>query len=173
MSRILGVCALVASLLTATSCWDVWEDAANQVIEGELGCSEQQLAPINEPALPNCTKLAACCKFLKGECGAITYFTAPQSVVNLCNTNESLFLDFIDTYAQISDGNCPKYLTEEACSGSVSDTQQTFVQVVDQGSLTGAAGDSPSCSSMLDATVQPLNSILGAQANLLPEACQL
>lgn len=173
MSKALGALALVFMSVSASGCWDIWEEAADQVIEGEMGCSEQQLAPINEPALPNCSKLAACCKFLKGECGAIQYFTAPQSVIDLCNTNEALFLDFIDTYADISEGNCPKYLTDEACQGTVGDTKTTYVSVVDEGSLEGAAGESPSCNSMLEATVVPLNEALGATAEMLPAACEL
>lgn len=168
----IGYALIAVSLVTFSGCWDWFDDVAEEVIEGEMGCDNTQLASITEPALPNCSKVAACCKFLKGECGEVTLFTPPQSIIDICNANEQLFLDAIDTYKEISEDYCPEYLKEESCSGSVDDTRANYVNAIDNGVLDNVVEGAPSCKTMLDATVGPLNDVLGDAARFLPAECE-
>ncbi|GEM_PF-5515653 len=169
MYRVLSLAAVLAIAAGGSGCWEVWEEAAQQVIEGEMGCTDEQLASVTEPDLPNCSKLAACCKFLKGECGVISYFTPPDFILEVCNGNEEMIVDFIEQYREISEGRCPDYLTDETCQGTVGDVRTTYISAVDQGNI-GGAFEFASCSSLLDATVVPLNDLFGG---LLPAACEL
>ena len=148
------------------------KDAAEQVIENEAGCTEAQLGALNEPDLPHCSKAIACCKFIKGECGEIQLFTAPGAAVEACNINETVLSEILDEYHGISDGKCPPYLSEEACQDGVEKTRENFRKVVDEGDLSMAGANSPSCQLIVDETVNELNDLLGATAVMLPEACE-
>ncbi len=174
MKRIVVVLALTLAGLfiwTSIGC-EALKDAAEQVIENEAGCTNEQLGTLNEPDLPNCSKAVACCKFVKGECGEITLFTAPDGIVQACNMNEAVLAEIIGEYQGLTEGDCPDYLSEEACKDGLAKTRENYRNTMDGGDVTFAGANAPSCQLIVDETVNTLNDSLGATASLLPEACE-
>ena len=148
------------------------KEATENVIESEAGCTEQQLGDLNEPALPNCSKAVACCKFVKGECGEVTLFTPPDEVIQACNLNQAVLTEVIHEYQAIGEGTCPDALKDEACKEGTEQTRANYVKVVDQGDLGQAEAGAPSCLLIVDQTINVLNEELGENAAFLPKACE-
>lgn len=171
MSRRLIAILSLAAFLAFSGC-EALKDAAEEAIEAEAGCTEEQLGDLDEPDLPYCSKAVACCKFIKGECGEITLFTAPPEAVAACNANEAVLTEFIQEYQGISETSCPKYLDESACKEGLDKTRENYQQTVDQGNMTMAGAQAPSCKMIVDETVNELNEELGASAKFLPAACE-
>jgi len=161
----------LAAFLAFSGC-EALKDAVEEATEEALGCTEEQLGNLDEPELPYCSKAVACCKFIKGECGEVTAFTAPDEAIAACNANEALLAELIEEYQGITDTTCPKYLNEDACAEGLEKTKENYAKAVDQGELTMAGKDTPSCKMIVDETVNQLNEKLGASAKFLPEACE-
>ncbi len=174
MSRyhLVALAASLAILANVSLGCGILKDAAEKVIEDEAGCTDQQLGNLNEPELPNCSKAVACCKFVKGECGEVKLFTAPDGVIQACNVNETVLANIIEEYQGLTDGTCPDYLTEEACQEGLAKTKENYRKTVDGGDLTMAGANAPSCQLIVDETVNRLTEQLGATASLLPAACE-
>lgn len=166
----LSLIVLVVSLSTL-GC-GILKDAAEKVIEDEAGCTAEQLGTLDEPDLPNCSKAVACCKFIKGECGEIKLFAAPDEVIQACNINETVLAEVIGEYQGLTEGDCPPYLTDEACQDGLAKTRENYARAVDLGDLSVASNNAPSCQLIVDETVNRLNDKLGTAASLLPEACE-
>jgi len=166
------IAVLALSLLLVAGCDEV-KDAADDLLEREAGCTAEQLGDTQEEALPHCSRAIACCKFLKGECGSIQLFSAPQEVVQACNINEEALTRAIGGYREISDDNCPDELEAEACADGADKTRENYRLAIDmgQGEGLGAEG-APSCKLIVDETINRLNDELGDKAALLPEACE-
>ena len=148
------------------------EDAVEEALEASAGCSEEDLGKLNEPALPNCSKAVACCKFIKGECGEITLFDFPDEVIQACEANEMVLSELIGEYQGLTEGDCPKYLQDDACAEGLDKTKKNYREVVDQGKVDKAAAGAPSCKLIVEETVIPLNDGLGSEAKYLPTACE-
>jgi hypothetical protein len=159
-------------LFVVCSC-EALKDATDKVLEDQAGCKEADLGKLNEPALPNCTKAVACCKFLQGECGNVDLFSFPDEVLQACEVNEAVLAEAIEQYQGITENECPKYLTEESCGEGIEKTRANFRKVVDEGSATGGVETAPSCKFIVDQTIVPLNKAMGSQAQFLPKACEL
>lgn len=168
ISATLAAAALLA--LTFNGCF--LEDAVEEAIEASAGCTEEDLGKLNEPALPNCSKAVACCKFIKGECGEITLFDFPEEVVQACDANELVLSELIDEYQGLTEGDCPKYLADDACAEGLDKTKENYREVVDQGKVDKAAAGAPSCKLIVEETVVPLNEGLESEAKYLPTACE-
>jgi len=174
MKRTVIVLALAISgffLWTSIGC-EALKDAAEQVVEDEAGCTDEQLGTLNEPDLPNCSKAVACCKFIKGECGEITLFTAPDGVVQACGVNETVLSEIIGEYQGLTDGDCPDSLSDEACQDGLAKTRENYRKTLDGGEATFAGENTPSCQLIVDETVNKLNEQLGEASTFLPEACE-
>ena len=161
----------IAALLIAGGC-DAASKAVESVIEAETGCTNAQLGNLNEPSLPNCSKAAACCKFVKGECGKSTLITPPQAVIEVCNVQETVLSSVITTYQGLKDGDCPEYLKAEGCADGLQKTQENYVATVDLGTGDFSADNAPSCALIVEQTVHKLNDELGDSAKYLPAACE-
>ena len=168
MWKILVVMCVV--LLTGCS---FLEEAADNVLEQSVGCSEADLGHLNEPDLPNCSKAVACCKFLKGECGDVNLFTPPEGVLTACNANEAVLGSVIEEYQGLAEGDCPTYLDPESCSEGLEKTRENYRKAVDQGDTEVSTESSPSCKLIIDETIVPLNETLGTTARVLPSACEM
>ncbi len=170
MKRLFVVLGVMAGVLGGC---EAFKDAADQLLEQQTGCKEADLGKLNEPALPNCTKAVACCKFIQGECGNVDLFNFPDEVLNVCEVNEAVLGKAIEQYQAIKENECPEYLTEESCAGGVDKTRENFRKVIDEGLTAGGSDNAPSCKLIVDSTVVPLNEGLGAQAEFLPKACEI
>jgi hypothetical protein len=158
--------------MLAVGC-DALEEAAKDLIEKQTGCKADQLTGINNPDLPNCSKVAACCKFVQGECGETTMFTFPQEVVDACKTNETVIKKAFTEYEGITADNCPEYLNPDACTEGLEKTRENYVNVVDKGVMDSGTEGAPSCKLIVDETVVPLNEQMGENADYLPKACEV
>jgi len=172
MKRISSIAMFVVILGVLGAC-EAIKDAAENLVEQQAGCKDADLGTLNEPALPNCTKAVACCKFIQGECGSVNLFNFPQEVLAACQLNESVLAQAIGQYQGISDNECPAYLKEESCADGLEETRENYRKVVDQGLASGGSSTAPSCQLIVDNTVVPLNEGLGNQAKYLPKACEL
>ncbi len=144
----------------------------DEFVEHETGCTPAQLGNLDEPALPNCSKAIACCKVIKGDCGQIKLFTAPQTILDACNAQESVLSTAISTYQDLKEGECPVYLTQKSCDEGLDKTRENYISVVDQGNSEGGSDTAPSCALIVQETVNALNDELGDSAKYLPEACE-
>ncbi len=169
ITLILAVFGLL--LWTSIGC-EALKDAAEKVVEDEAGCTDEQLGTLNEPDLPNCSKAVACCKFVKGECGEITLFTAPDGIIQACNVNETVLSGIIEEYQGLTEGDCPASLSDEACKDGLAKTRENYRKTMDAGDVSLAGADAPNCQLIVDETVNKLNESLGASASVLPEACE-
>ncbi len=158
-------------LWTSIGC-EALKDAAEQVVEDETGCTDKQLGNLNEPELPNCSKAVACCKFVKGECGEVTLFSPPDSIIQACNVNETVLSGIIEEYQGLSEGDCPDSLSDEACKNGLAKTRENYRKTMDAGDVTLAGASAPNCQLIVDQTVNKLNESLGGAASLLPNACE-
>ncbi|MBM4353544.1 MAG: hypothetical protein FJ109_07060 [Deltaproteobacteria bacterium] len=172
MKRVIVVLLVGIGISLAAGCEEL-KEATDQLVEQAAGCKDADLGKLNEPALPNCTKAVACCKFVKGECGSVDLFSFPDEVLQVCNVNEAVLGKAIEQYQAIKENECPEYLTEESCAGGIEKTRENFQKVVDQGLTTGGSDTAPSCKFIVDQTVVPLNEGLGLQAKFLPKACEV
>jgi len=157
-------------MMAITACDEVAK-AADELLEKQAGCKEDQLGKYNEAALPSCSKAYSCCQFIQGECGETTIFDFPTEVAQACETNNSVLKAAIEEYQGIKEGECPSYLSEQACSGSVDDIKKNYVEVVDKGGP-GGSDAAPSCKLIVDETIVPLNAALDDTAKYLPKACE-
>jgi len=170
--RKFGRLFVLAMLVVAVGSCD-FGDAAEKILEQSAGCKDSQLGNLNEPDLPNCSKAVACCKFIKGECGEITLFDFPQEVEEACNLNESVLKEAIEQYQGIAEGECPAYLTEDACQEGVEETREAYRNTIDLGQIDKASVGAPSCKMIVENTIVPLNEGLGSTAKYLPAACEV
>ncbi len=164
---------ILGVLLTSLGGCEAVQEATENLVEQQAGCKEADLGNLNEPALPNCTKAVACCKFIQGECGTVDLFNFPEEVLAVCRLNESVLSEAISQYQGISDDECPGFLEEEACAQGFDETRENYRKVVDQGLSSGGSDTAPSCRWIVEQTVVPLNQALGNQARFLPKACEL
>jgi len=171
--RRLQVAWLLGIALTVVCSCEELKDATDKFLEHQTGCKEADLGKLNEPALPNCTKAVACCKFLKGECGNVDLFNFPDEVLQVCDVNEAVLGKAIEQYQGIKDNECPEYLTQESCTGGLDKTRENYRKVIDEGLTAGGSDTAPSCKFIVDETVVPLNEGLGTQAQYLPKACEV
>ena len=149
---------------------DAAKKATDDFVEGQLGCKDTQLAGIDEPALPDCSRVAACCRFLKGECGVVS-FTPNEQVKEACDINETVLSTVIASYRAIDGEQCPSVLQPSACEGGVDQTKAKFIEAVNDGVRTSASQEAPSCSRIAKETIGKLSETIGDAAQYLPEAC--
>jgi hypothetical protein len=162
---------LCLAVLGLTSC-DALKDAVDEVIESETGCTATDLGTLAEPDLPMCSKAVACCKYIKGECGKSQLLEFPDGVIAVCNAQETVLAEAITQYQGITDGDCPGFLTADACTDGLETTKENYRKTIDEGSNELASNTAPSCTMIVDETVIPLNDSLGNQAQYLPAACE-
>lgn len=168
-----GLLLVALGGLGSLSACDDAKDAVDEVVEKNLGCSKSDLGHLDEPDLPNCSALVACCKFLQGECGKIQVITPPQEVLDACAANEEFVGTAIEQYQAIDGETCPELLSEDACEDGVESTKEKYRASVDGGDGESLAEGAPNCSTAVQETLVPLAEQLGDSADLLPDACSV
>ena len=171
MPKLRSMLLLLCLPLLLSAC-DEAKEAAEDLVEDQAGCSDEQLGDLKEPDLPHCSKAIACCKFLKGECGEVRFFTPPEEVLQACDINEAVLAAVLEKYRAIDGETCPEYLKQESCAEGMEQTRSNYRDVVDLGESEHAAEDAPSCRLIVQETVNRLNDEIGDAACYLPEACE-
>ncbi len=161
--------ALIAVAAPQLGC-DAAKEATDDFVEGQLGCTPAQLEGVDEPDLPDCSRVAACCKFVSGDCGQVR-FTPHPDVKAACDANEAVLATVISSYRAIDGEQCPAVLQASACEGGVDQTKAKFVEAVNDGVRTSASQESPSCRRISKETIGRLDETIGDAAEYLPEAC--
>ena len=169
-STVLPIFIVIAALAGAQLGCDAAKKAADDLVEDQLGCSDAQLDGFTEPDLPDCSRVAACCRFLSGDCGQVR-FTPHPDVVTACNANETIVAGIVSTYQSISADQCPAVLQASACEGGVEQTKANYVAAINDGVRTSASAEAPSCRRIAKETIGKLSETAGGAADLLPEAC--